>query len=76
AVATIIKALPENDNNIPINEKIAFVIEQVSSKNINGLASRSPLILTLISILASKKIELGTNRAALYRQFFSLIEKS
>lgn len=75
AVTTLIKALP-NENNITLNEKIDFVIEQIKSKYVKGLAARSPLILTLISVLASKKIEIGTNRASLYRQFFSLIEKT
>ncbi|GLG84611.1 NACHT domain-containing protein [Acinetobacter calcoaceticus] len=75
AVTTIIKALP-NENNVTLSEKIDFVIEQIKSKYVKGLAARSPLILTLISVLASKKIEIGTNRASLYRQFFSLIEKT
>lgn len=75
AVTTIIKALQGKDNQ-SIDKKVDLIQHQIKSKFVKGLASRSPLILSLMSVLALKSDEIATNRASLYRQFFSLIQKN
>lgn len=75
AVTKIIKALPRKDNQ-SIDKKVDLIQHQIKSKFVKGLASRSPLILSLMSVLALKSDEIATNRASLYRQFFSLIQKN
>lgn len=75
AVTKIIKALPYNEVG-PLEEKVNIVQDQINSKYVKGLASRSPLILTLMSVLVSQSTEVATNRASLYRKFFNLIQKN
>ncbi|MFW1642074.1 NACHT domain-containing protein [Acinetobacter guillouiae] len=75
AVTTIIKALPHSDVQV-LDTKVNVVLQQINSKYVKGIASRSPLILTLMSVLASQTTEIATNRASLYRQFFNLIQKN
>ncbi|WEH92667.1 hypothetical protein PYR77_04715 [Acinetobacter soli] len=75
AVTKIIKALEAKDTR-SIDKKVDLIQHQIKSKFVKGLASRSPLILSLMSVLALKSDEIATNRASLYRQFFSLIQKN
>lgn len=73
AVAKVLQAIPFVDKS---KRDFASDIakEQIKSRNSQGIAARSPLMLTLIAALASYGIEPEGSRAALYRQLFRLIE--
>lgn len=75
AVTKIIKALPNSDAHL-LEDKVNLVRHQINSKYVKGLASRSPLILTLMCVLVSQSTEIATNRASLYRQFFNILQKN
>ncbi|EIX9508737.1 TPA: NACHT domain-containing protein [Klebsiella pneumoniae] len=48
--------------------------EQLKSLHLKGVASRSPLILTMLASLSSRGIEPESSRISLYRQLFRLLE--
>lgn len=56
--------------------KYAFEMakEQLKFQHLKGVATRSPLLLTMLAALASRGIEPGSSRPSVYRQLFHLVE--
>lgn len=73
ALSRVLKAFPFSTELLRENA-LALAKEQLRTRSIQGAASRSPLMLTLIAALASRGIDSGSGKAALYRQLFRLIE--
>jgi len=62
------------DSNDERTHAFEIAKEQLKSRHLKGVATRSPLLLTMLATLASKGIEPGSSRPSLYRQLFHLIE--
>lgn len=73
AISTVLSAIPFSCEEAR-ETALELAKQQLKERHINGVAARSPLMLTMIAALVSKGIEPNTNRAALYRQLFRLIE--
>ena len=73
ALIQVLEALPsESPETMLVNLDAAK--EQLKSLHLKSVASRSPLILTMLASLSSKGIEPGSSQISLYRQLFRLFE--
>lgn len=73
ALSRVLHALPFSTELLR-EKAIALAKEQLRTRSIQGAASRSPLMLTLMAALSAKGIDPESGKAALYRQLFQLIE--
>jgi hypothetical protein len=73
AIARVLRALPFPDDAAR-QLAIGMAKERLSERNVSGIASRSPLMLTLMAALLAKGITPSSGKASLYRQLFQLIE--
>jgi hypothetical protein len=73
AVTQVMAAL-NFDSSEARSQAQAHAKEQMKSQHLKGVATRSPLILTMLASLSSKGIEPGSSRSSLYRQLFKLLE--
>lgn len=73
AISKILRAIPFQDDASRGNA-IALAHKQLQAQSVQGVASRSPLMLTLMAALSAKGIDPGSNKAALYKHIFQIIE--
>ncbi|WP_419245977.1 NACHT domain-containing protein [Serratia sp. NFX21] len=73
ALIQVMEALPFESPEAR-NQTLNVAKEQLKSLHLKGIASRSPLILTMLASLSSKGIEPDSSRISLYRQLFKLLE--
>ncbi|WP_244160714.1 NACHT domain-containing protein [Pseudomonas salomonii] len=73
ALSRVLRAIPFATELLR-EKAITLAKQQLRTRSIQGAASRSPLMLTLIAALSAKGIDPGSGKAALYRQLFQLIE--
>jgi hypothetical protein len=73
AITRVLRALPFPDDAAR-QLAIGMAKERLSERNVSAIASRSPLMLTLMAALLAKGITPSSGKASLYRQLFQLIE--
>ncbi|EFH8234486.1 NACHT domain-containing protein [Escherichia coli] len=73
ALIQVMEALP-SESPETMRENLDVAKEQLKSLHLKSVASRSPLILTMLASLSSKGIEPESSQISLYRQLFRLLE--